>query len=146
MNKKNPNLTVTMSTTQDDMNQFIRRKMDKVQQDFIAIQNRPREPSENIRQILSYLNNKDPNSSAVDIAIGVDNYLYLNMLTKSFCDTEEELEAQIKHNRGYVRALDFTQEYNLVAGGGYFSAGQALELARAIMSEFYGYSALTCGP
>lgn len=58
------------------------------------------------------------------------------MLTKSFCDTEEELEAQIKHNRGYVRALDFTQEYNLVAGGGYFSAGQAVELAKQLMSSY----------
>ena len=135
MKKSNPTLTVSMSMTQEDMNSLIRQKMDKAQKDVVESQKR-RDSPEHIRQILAYLNQRDPQDKTVDIAIGVGNYLYLNMITKSFCESEEELEAEIKHNRGYVRALNFMPEYDLIAGGGYFSPEQARKLAGDLISKY----------
>lgn len=50
MKKSNPTVTVSMSMTQEDMNSFIRQKMDKAQKDVVESQKR-KEPPEHIRQI-----------------------------------------------------------------------------------------------
>lgn len=53
MKKSNPTVTVSMSMTQEDMNSFIRQKMDKAQKVVIESQKR-REPPEHTCRVSRY--------------------------------------------------------------------------------------------
>ena len=131
MKKTIPTVTVNMSLAQDDMNRLLRNKTLKNQ---VTKQHQiSKDEIDYAAYLLSLDNSK---GVGIDIALGVGNYLYLNMSKKCFCASEEALDNQTAHKPGYKRAVALNAYMSLIAAGGFFSAQQAIGQAyRLIISE-----------